>query len=116
MDLLNGTALYDLLMFLIFGGGAGAATYKLLNWPRLSQWLVKVASWFGVSVSEVRRYASIAISVSISVALWYIAAQFGYLPMPVTVKDWLNLIIGLAGLAYPSSQVIHGRLVLRRRG
>ncbi len=105
------TPLEQLLAELIGGGLSAVVVFWFLDTPagdgivRLISPVLKSA--FGFAKSSTKRLVAIILSTTISVAAYAVAAVFGYVPLPVDVQGWFNLILVLEGLAFTGSQMLH---------
>ncbi len=96
------TDLQSALVYVLSGGGAGAAAYWVAErWPAVQQ--------LG---SEAKRYALLALTAAFAWLAWLVAIAMLFLPAPADWRAWVQQAFSVALAAYLASQLIHGRAVL----
>ena len=97
--------LFDAVVWVLHGGGAGVIAYILMD---------KVP--FLVSLKpEPKRYASIALVAIITLAFWGFGMLMGYMPIPGHWREWLEVAFSTLFVALTTSLLVHGRRDLRKR-
>jgi hypothetical protein len=99
------TLLKEILIWIVTGGGAGTLAFFLID-------RVPVLARLG---SERKRYVSLALAAILAMGATIGAIALGYTPQPGDVKGWIETLFAVAFVAVSASQVIHGRVSLRRR-
>lgn len=101
-----------LLAQLISGGLAAVIVFKFLGTPvgaGLVIWLVGALTWTGMKRKEIVRYTAIVLSAGVALAAYGVALAFAFVPDPVSIEGWINLILGMLGTGFTGSQVLHAR-------
>ena len=95
--------LHDWLMALM-SGGSGAVVY----------WLMENVAWLAGLRPDLKRYASLALSMLIPVLAWLAVLGLGYAPVPETWQAAIETIFALAAGALLVGQGLHGARQLPR--
>ena len=87
--------------------------YWLLNRPIVTEWFLKCKDFLqtklGISVSAVKRYLAIVLSVGISIGLYSVLAALGLEQFPKDFQGWLDLIFTLGAINFTGTQVFQAK-------
>lgn len=100
----EGGTLPEFLLWIVGGGGAAIVAY----------WLMERLPLSGLS-SEVRRYVSLALSCALAWAAFGLSVVMSYSESPTTLQAWAEQLFAIAFVVVTGSQMLHGRLGLRKR-
>jgi len=102
-----------ILLAIIKNGLPMVFVYWFLNRPFITEWFLKAKEFIqtklGVSVSAVKRYLAIVLSVGISVGLYCVLAAIGWEPFPVGFEGWMDLILSLGAINFTGTQVFQSK-------
>lgn len=91
-----------ILRWLIAGGGAGSASF----------WIVNRISWPVNYPSEHKRYFAMAIAAAIAMAAFAFSVLVTYTIAPVTPLGWLENLVSVGFAAAASITLVHGAVDL----
>lgn len=91
--------------WLLTGGGAGTATYILVD---------KVP-FLKKQAPDYKRYWSIGIVLALTGVGWGLGMLMGYMPTPETWRGWIETAFSTGFVALTTSLLIHGRVDLRKK-
>jgi len=97
--------LYDALIWVTGGPGAGAASY----------WLMGHIPYLMNLRADVKRYVSLALAAALSLLAWGLMMALGYALVPSSVTAAAEQIFLVVLTAVLTSQGVHGAIDLRRR-
>lgn len=103
MDL-DTSLLFQGLIWIVSGGGAGVLAYFLME---------KIPAFANLS-SEGKRYASVALAALCGIGAFLVAIVMLYRPEPETWRQWVEQLFAAAFVSVTTSQVIHGRAKLHQ--
>jgi len=87
--------------------------YWLLERPFVTRWLDKVKVFvqenFAVSISAVKRYTAILLSIVISVGLYVVLAKLGYEEVPVGFEAWADLVFTIGAINFTGTQIVQSK-------
>ena len=101
------------LIFLIENALPILFIYWILERPIVSSWFDKIQVFvqknFAVSISAVKRYTAIVLSIVISVGLYVILAKLGYEQIPISFESWMNLIFTIGAINFTGTQILQSK-------
>ena len=103
----------DALMFLIENAVPILFIYWILERPFVSRWLDKIKGFvqnnFAISISAVKRYSAIVLSIVISVGLYVVLAKLGYEELPTSFEVWADLIFSIGAINFTGTQLLQAK-------
>ena len=92
--------------------GAGIVAYWFLARPIIVQVLAGWAKWtepnLAITLALLKRVVAGLLGLALSLTGYLVLAGLGFAKMPISLLEWLGLIITVTGLHFPISQLIHG--------
>lgn len=110
--MINWGILREILLLVLTNGLPMVGVFWFMERPFVTRWFERLAphiqnDW-GLSVKTVKRLTALVLAVVVSTPLYVLTAAFGYVVMPHTVEEWLNVIISLGLINFGGSTTIHG--------
>ena len=94
--------LSELLIWVLGRGGAGIATY----------WLMEHLAFLVMLAPQKKRFVSYAIAGVLATLAFLASVGMGYQPDPGTTRAWIEALSSVIGVAIGLSQLIHGVRIL----
>ena len=95
----------EIIAWVVSSGGAMAIAY----------WLVDKVRALANLNPEPKRYAAFALAFAVANGFYFIGCAMGYTAWPVTVIEWIEIVVLVGSSAIVGSQTIHARRELRER-
>lgn len=97
--------LKELLLWVLDRGGAGIATY----------WLMENIAALVALAPQYKRYVTYAIAGVLATLAFLAFVGMGYQPAPETTRAWIEALSSVVGVAIGLSQLIHGAKQMKRK-
>jgi len=105
--------LQTVLVFAIKNALPMIGVYWILERPFILRYFNSIQGFvqdqLGISVSAVKRYVAILISILVSTGLYVALASLGYAVKPEDFEAWAGVIISVSMINYAGTQVIQSR-------
>jgi len=116
--MIENVLLREVIEFIIQNALPVTLVYWILGRPFIEAWLEMIKDWvqtnLGISVSAIKRYAAVVLSVGISLGVFALYAKLGYATLPTTFEGWANLILSLGAINFTGTQLVHSKDIRKR--